>query len=86
MFTLTEKDGHVRLDMLREDYDMLLLLLGYTAGALEDHDMLWPCLEVVNDLNATNPQFKPYPIPAEHRNKRQQLLYALRQRARKNLW
>lgn len=75
MITFSEKHEHVRLDMSREDYNLMLLITGYSLGIikLNDPDLFWPALEFVNELNAGNPQFTPYEIPAEHRGKREQL-------------
>ena len=67
--TLTKQGNHVTLQMTRDDFDTLLLELGTAAGAAaRDHDRvsLYRSLDLANRLNATNPDFTPYEIPAEY--------------------
>lgn len=59
-----EEGGAVVLTMSREDYNALLMALGYVAGASGG---LWKdmrfALGLVNRLNAGNPSFTPYEVP-----------------------
>jgi hypothetical protein len=57
-----ERDGEVILTMSREDYQMLLLVLGYaTGGAIQQR---WTSaqrmFELTNRLNQGNPHYVPY--------------------------
>jgi len=61
--------GQVTLVMSEGDYENLLLALGIAAGATGgDKRMFWRWIELVNRLNAGNPQFTPYQIPVEFRH------------------
>ena len=73
-FTQNEDDC-IQFDMPREDYNLMLLLVGYSLAVIKqnDHELFWPALEFVNELNAGNPNFAPYQIPEEHRGKRDRL-------------
>lgn len=65
--TYTLKDNLVTLEMTTEDYEQLLLLLRYAAGRFYDkRPIFYQLIRFVNDLNATNPNFTPYAIPAEY--------------------
>ena len=60
--------GQVTLVMSEGDYDSVLLALAIAAAtALGDKRMFCQWIELVNRLNAGNPQFTPYEIPADHR-------------------
>lgn len=72
-FLLTEREGRVQLDMPRDDWETLLIMLGYALGAAghsKDKEQFWRWVAFVNRLNATNPRFTPYEIPEEFRRKR----------------
>jgi hypothetical protein len=65
----TEDGDRVTLEMDREDYNMLLLMLGYATGAAsKEHNQakFWRLIDFVNRLNADNPNFRPYEIPEEY--------------------
>ena len=60
----SEENGQVILTMSREDYNLLLIVLGYaTGGAIKDH---WipaeRMFELTNRLNQGNPNFTPYQV------------------------
>jgi len=64
----TENGDTVTLEMTRDDYDHLLLMLGAAAGrASQDRDKttLWRYLDFTNRLLAGSPRFRPYRIPDE---------------------
>jgi hypothetical protein len=56
--------------MTRDEYDQLIVMLGFAIGAVSgsgDTAQFYRWLAFVNNLNATNPDFAPYEIPAEYR-------------------
>jgi nicotinamide mononucleotide adenylyltransferase len=58
----SEDGDNVVLTMSREDFQMLLIVLGYaTGGAIKDH---WTpasrMFELTNRLNEGNPHYTPY--------------------------
>lgn len=60
----SESNGQVVLAMSREDYEMLLIVLGYaTGGAIKD---AWTpasrMFELTNRLNSGNPNYTPYQV------------------------
>lgn len=61
--TYTLQEDRVTLEMDRDDYDHLLLILGFAIGAVHDNNFFYRWLEFVNDLNRTNPYFTPNQIP-----------------------
>jgi hypothetical protein len=55
----SEKDGSVILTMSREDYQLVLMLLG--AGVAGERIITWPkAIELLNRLNEGNPHYTPY--------------------------
>jgi hypothetical protein len=63
----SEENGQVVLRMSREDFQMLLIVLGYaTGGAIKD---AWTpasrMFELMNRINEGNPNFRPYQEEAE---------------------
>ena len=64
-----EENDQVILTMSREDYQMLLIVLGYaTGGAIKD---AWTpasrMFELTNRLNEGNPNYQPYEVsPSPH--------------------
>ncbi len=68
MFTYSTKaDGSVILEMDRDDWERLLLMLGQVAGTAHragDVEQFYEWIKLANDLNRTNPRFTPYEIPA----------------------
>lgn len=64
--TYIEQGENVRLDMTRDEFDQLLLMMGSVAGAaLRQNDLqqFYKWLKFANLVNATNPNFTPYKIP-----------------------
>lgn len=62
-----EKDGQVVLTMDRDDYDRLLLVLGYCTGAAANGDgpvTFIGMVRLINRLNEGNPGFTPYEVPS----------------------
>ena len=56
-----EENGHVILTMNREDYQLLLMLLG--AGCAGEHIMSWKkASELLNRLNDGNPHYVAYQV------------------------
>lgn len=68
--TYTRQGDQVTLEMSGDDFDQLLMILGYAAGsAHRDRELLtfYAWLDFTNRLNATNPSFTPYEIPEEYK-------------------
>ena len=62
-----EKD-RVVIDMSRDDFDMLLLVLGLAAGGqFDDRVFFWRVMKLANTINEGNPRYTPYEIPEEYR-------------------
>jgi hypothetical protein len=55
----------VTVEFTRDDYDVLLIILGYATGAAHDPDMQRMMIRFVNAINQGNPSFIPYEVPAE---------------------
>jgi hypothetical protein len=57
----SEENGQVILRMSREDYQTLLIIMGYAMGG-----SFWvernKALEFVNRLNSGNPNYTPYQV------------------------
>jgi hypothetical protein len=69
--TYEEKPDAVVLTMSKDDFDRLLLMLGFAAGAAKaqgDNVRFYSWIEFVNELNRTNPRFIPYQIPEKFRS------------------
>lgn len=68
--TYSENGDTITIEMSRDDYELLLLLLGIATGSCSrnpNRDMFWNSVDFVNRLNAANPRFTPYEIPEEFR-------------------
>lgn len=66
--TYTQQGERVTLEMTRDDYDRLTLMLGFAVGAVMrtgDMRMFYTWLRFTNELNNGNPNFTPYKIPPE---------------------
>lgn len=69
----SEKDNLVILTMSREDYDLLLRLLGLGTGvarrnsgdSLAASKRLDDCIELMDRLNSGNSNYRPYQVEAE---------------------
>lgn len=60
----------IRLEMAQEEFSTLLLALGYATGAARKNGELrysWQLIDLVNRMNATNPEFVPYAIPEKYK-------------------
>jgi hypothetical protein len=57
-----EENGVVVLRMTRDDYNALLVALGFATGAAPRKDTRDTLLGLVNRLNAGNPSYTPYEI------------------------
>lgn len=57
--------GNVVITMTQGDYDSLLIRLGFSSGSKTFS--LAHSLALLNRLNAGNPNYRPYAIPAEVR-------------------
>jgi hypothetical protein len=61
----SEKDGQVVLTLSREDWQSLLITIGYAAGAMNsngDSRSYRECYELLNRLNQGNPNYTPYQV------------------------
>ena len=70
--TYTEQGDRVTLEMTREDFDWLLIMLGMALrSAMRDGDKqrFYSWLRFANELNNNNPNFTPYEIPEEYRQR-----------------
>ena|SRR5215469_4781206 len=65
------RDGiSINLRLNREDFDALLLVLGYATGAAigrGDPQYAYSILDLANRINRHNRDWKPYEIPEEYR-------------------
>lgn len=62
----SESEGYVVLAMELQDYQSLLLALGYVAGRAMEHEgplTIQGAIGLVNRLNEGNPRFIPYKVP-----------------------
>jgi hypothetical protein len=53
--------GGVRIEMTRDEWEQLLICLGFAAGA--DPARLPHVVRLLNSINRGNPQFAPYEVP-----------------------
>jgi hypothetical protein len=62
----------MRIEFSQRNYEMLLLVLGYAAGALQrdgDRALFYRVLELANDINKDNPNWTAYEVPPpEHQD------------------
>lgn len=68
--TYTQQGDRVTLEMTRDDYERLLIIIGFACGAaMRDRDdvPLYSWLQFTNELNAGNPKFRQYEIPERFR-------------------
>jgi hypothetical protein len=66
----TEDGDRIILEMSQDDYQQLLMMVGYGLGSVRrngNEDLYWDWLKFINEMNAGNPGFKPYKIPATTR-------------------
>jgi hypothetical protein len=59
--------GNVAITMTRDDYDSLLLALGRATGCCSrdgDRAGAYRLVALINRLNAGNPHYRPYNLPA----------------------
>ena len=63
--TYTQQGERVVLDMTREEYLKLCMVLGAGLSHLDSPEFaqFWKWLRLVNELNFNNPEFTPYEIP-----------------------
>jgi len=65
--TYTLQGERVTLEMTRDQFARLTIMMGFALGQClrtDDRKMFYRWLQFINDLNATNPNFTPYEIPA----------------------
>ncbi|HEX4545731.1 MAG TPA: hypothetical protein VH110_05185 [Candidatus Acidoferrum sp.] len=69
--TYTETGGRVTVEMSRDDWEQLTRMLGYAAGAAQADNqwLFWQFIVFTNQLNRTNPHFRPYEIPEAYRQR-----------------
>jgi NADPH-dependent glutamate synthase beta subunit-like oxidoreductase len=67
--TNTQEGDRVTIEMTRDDYDTLLIILGAGLSAIYskegDNRTYNSWLRFINELNNGNPNFTPYEIPSE---------------------
>lgn len=64
--TYTKNGDKVTLEMTADDYNALLIMLGYAAGSAEkdgEHGRRREMQRFFNEMNRTNPNFTPYEVP-----------------------
>jgi hypothetical protein len=64
--TYTEEGDNVTLEMTRDDYARLLMIVGIATGSAFGQGTTshaWSIIRFINELNRTNPAFTPYKIP-----------------------
>jgi hypothetical protein len=72
--TYTRQGDHVTLEMTRDDFDRLLIMVGCACGnamRIGGSRQFYSWLEFANELNNGNPDFTPYEIPEEYRTPQQ---------------
>jgi hypothetical protein len=62
MMPWSEKGDRVVIDMTREEYNLLLIALGYATGAAKNLDLQQAFLRLVNMINEGNPNYTPYEV------------------------
>jgi hypothetical protein len=69
MTTFHEDDAGITLTLNRDQFDLLLLTLGFAVMAVREHpgsaSLSWTITKLANLLNEGNPSFTPYEIPEE---------------------
>lgn len=74
--TYTEKDQHITLEMNRDEYEELLLVIGMGTGIAlrekKDKEIARAFFRLVNKMNATNPKFIPYEISVDKNAKKRE--------------
>jgi hypothetical protein len=61
----SRQNDDVTLVMPVDEFELLLMALGYAAGAAHrDHDqhLFWRWIKLANSINRGNPQYRPYEI------------------------
>lgn len=59
----SESDGLIVLAMSRDDYNHLLIALGFATGCATLPETQNSLVRLTNRLNAGNPHFTPYRVP-----------------------
>jgi|KBSMisStandDraft_5_1062788.scaffolds.fasta_scaffold82830_6 hypothetical protein len=64
--TYSAEGDKITIEMSRDDYDLLTIMLGSALGsAFGDKRLFYAWVDFANRLNAGNPRWAPYEIPAE---------------------
>lgn len=63
--TYSEQGDRISLEMTRDDFEEILMMTGFAAGAARDPTHFWMWMKLANRMNATNPRFVQYEIPKE---------------------
>jgi len=58
----TDQNGNIVLTMIREDFDLLVLAMGFGTVNIRP-EFRQKMLGLVNRINSGNPNFTPYEIP-----------------------
>lgn len=69
--TWTAVGDEIVLRLSVDDYDRLLIMMGFATGAAfkKDVHMAYQFVDLVNRINRGNPKFRPYAIPKEFQEK-----------------
>jgi len=70
MITYQRQNDEIILQMSIGDWERLLMLMGYAAGAAKaagEEKLFWEWIQLANEMNLTNPAFTPYEIPEAYR-------------------
>jgi hypothetical protein len=66
-------DGEVNITLTYDEYERLLLVMGYAVGAAFSHgdqQMAYGFVDLINRVNKDKPHFQPYAIPDEFKSDR----------------
>jgi hypothetical protein len=67
-------EGEVTITLTTEEYDRLLILMGFAVGAAyeKDREIAYRFLELANRVNRGNPHWRSYEIPDEFKSETEQ--------------
>jgi hypothetical protein len=67
-------EGKVTIALTTDEYDRLLILMGFAIGAAYDKDrgMAYRFLDLANRVNRGKPRWRPYEIPDEFKSETEQ--------------
>lgn len=62
---MRRENGRVLIDISTDDFNSLLLCLGYATGAARDKATRNAWLRLANAVNEGNPDWTPYDVPEQ---------------------